>query len=280
MAHVLRQSTGLVIRVGPFVDATDGVTPETGITLGAADQAEILKAAGAATADISAATWAAVTGADGWYNLTLTTSHTDTIGELVIVIQDSSVCLPVFVRCQVIEEAVYDAMYAASATPITLAQINAEVDTALADIGLDHLVSVAVVGSDVVDNSIVAKLVSASATADWDDFVNTTDSLQALRDLDGSSYTAIPKTGYSLSATGLDLVVLAEPAAAPAWTTGTIVEFIAWSASVQGRNKKIVVESPADTFTETVRNDSDSGDLYSRTIVISGGNTATKSEFS
>lgn len=65
---------------------------------------------------------------------------------------------------------------------ITTAQVNAEVDTALADIGLDHLISAAVVGADVTDNSIIARLVSASATADWDDFVNTTDSLQAIRD--------------------------------------------------------------------------------------------------
>ncbi len=119
MTTILRQSTQIVVRVGPFMDATDGVTPETGITLGAADQAEVLKAAGAATVDISAATWAAVTGASGWYDLTLTTSHTDTIGELVVVVQDASVCLPVFARFQIVEEAAYDAIYAASASPAT-----------------------------------------------------------------------------------------------------------------------------------------------------------------
>lgn len=108
----LRQSTQRVIRVGPFVDSADGVTPETSVTLAAADQAEALKAAGAATVDISGATFAAISGADGWYNLTLTTSHTDTVGELTIVIQDASVCLPVFVLCTVVEESVYDAMYA------------------------------------------------------------------------------------------------------------------------------------------------------------------------
>lgn len=130
MAIILRQSTQIVVRVGPFVDATDAVTPETGITLGAADQAEALKAAGAATADISAATWAAITGSDGWYNLTLTTSHTDTVGELEIVVQDSSVCLPVRKMFQVVEEAVYDALFAASAlgyvanAPVNVAQFG------------------------------------------------------------------------------------------------------------------------------------------------------------
>lgn len=62
------------------------------------------------------------------------------------------------------------------------ASINTEVDTGLTDIGLDHLVGAAVTGTDVTDDSIVAKLVSSSATADFDDFVNTTDSLQANAD--------------------------------------------------------------------------------------------------
>jgi len=60
--------------------------------------------------------------------------------------------------------------------------VNAEVDTALSDIGLDHLLSVAVTGTDVTDNSVFAKIASKSATADWDTFDNTTDSLEALRD--------------------------------------------------------------------------------------------------
>lgn len=62
------------------------------------------------------------------------------------------------------------------------ASVNTEADNAIETYGLDHLVAAAVAGADVTDNSIIAKLVSKSATADWDDFVNTTDSLQALRD--------------------------------------------------------------------------------------------------
>lgn len=71
---------------------------------------------------------------------------------------------------------------AAITTRATPAQVNTECDTALSDIGLDHLLGAAVIGTDVTDNSIFARLVSASATADWDDFANTTDSLQAIRD--------------------------------------------------------------------------------------------------
>jgi len=73
---------------------------------------------------------------------------------------------------------------------LSAAQVNAEVDTALVDIGLDHLVSAAVVGTDVTDNSIIARLVSSSATADWDTFVNTDDSLQAISESGGGGPTA------------------------------------------------------------------------------------------
>lgn len=72
---------------------------------------------------------------------------------------------------------------------VSAADVNAQCDTALSDIGLDHLLSAAVVGTDVTDNSIFARLVSASATADWDDFVNTTDSLQAIRDRGDAAWT-------------------------------------------------------------------------------------------
>lgn len=78
---------------------------------------------------------------------------------------------------------------------VTTAQVNTEVDTALTDIGLDHLVNASVAGTDVTDNSIFARLVSASATADWDDFVQTTDSLQALRDRGDAAW--ITATGFS-----------------------------------------------------------------------------------
>lgn len=71
---------------------------------------------------------------------------------------------------------------------IDTAQINAQADLAITDAGLDHLVSAAVVGADVTDNSIVAQLVSKSATADWDSYVNTTDSLEA--NIDGQATNA------------------------------------------------------------------------------------------
>ena len=65
---------------------------------------------------------------------------------------------------------------------VTEAQVNTQCDNAIITYGLDHLVQTSVTGTDIADDSIVAKLVSKESTADWDDFVNTTDSLQAIRD--------------------------------------------------------------------------------------------------
>lgn len=120
--QILRQSTQIKVKIGPVVAVGDGFTPVTNLTLSGADEAELLKHDASSTTDISGATFAAITGADGCYNLTLTTSHTDTVGMLDISINDDSLVLPVLARFQVVEEAVYDALYAASAPGYGTAQ--------------------------------------------------------------------------------------------------------------------------------------------------------------
>ena len=111
--QILRQSTPAIVRVGPFVDVGDGFTPQTDITLGG-NEAELLKNA-SVEVDISGRTWTAIANCRGWFDLTLTTDDTDTVGLLTVVVQDDSDCLPVFRDFQVVEEAVYDAMYKGAA---------------------------------------------------------------------------------------------------------------------------------------------------------------------
>lgn len=65
---------------------------------------------------------------------------------------------------------------------ISSTEVNTEVANAIVTYRLDHLIHTAVTGTDVTDNSIIAKLVSKSGTADWDSYNNTTDSVEALRD--------------------------------------------------------------------------------------------------
>ena len=88
-----------------------------------------------------------------------------------------------------IETQVTDVVGAAGASltaipwnPAWDAEVQSEVDDAIIVKGLDHLVFASVTGTDIADNSIIARLASKSATADWDSFTNTTDSLEAIRD--------------------------------------------------------------------------------------------------
>ena len=230
----IKQSTAYTFRFGPFLDDTDGKTAETGLTISQAD-VRLSKGGGnfAQKNESSSSSHDEI----GYYIVVLDTTDTNTCGELLVACHESG-ALPVFKTFQVLEEAIYDALFAASASAFdanarvdvvsiegsdATDQINAACDAAIVTYGLDHLVSASVAGSDVVDNSIVAKLVSKESTADWDDFANTTDSLQALRDQTGSGLTAIPwnsswdaevqsECNDALVALGLDHIVSASVA--------------------------------------------------------------------
>lgn len=116
IAGFLKADTQTTVIVGPFVDVTDGATPETGITLGAADQAEILKHNSATVVDISGYTFTAVTGASGFYSLTLPASVLDTEGRLTVYVGDVSICRPVRHDFMVVNANVYDSLFAAAET--------------------------------------------------------------------------------------------------------------------------------------------------------------------
>ena len=108
----LRQSTSQVIRFGPCLDITDGVTEETSLTLAQADMR--LSKDGGAYAQKNASGNAAHD-SDGWYSTTLDTTDTNTVGILKLNIHQPANTLPVWETFYVVEEAVYDAHYGAAA---------------------------------------------------------------------------------------------------------------------------------------------------------------------
>lgn len=112
----LRQSTTQVILFGPCLDKTDGVTEETGLTLAQADMR--LSKDGGAFAQKSAA-GNATHDSDGWYNTTLSTTDTDTVGELRLNVHQPANMLPVWDRWWVLEEDAYDFLFASGAAPDT-----------------------------------------------------------------------------------------------------------------------------------------------------------------
>lgn len=103
----LRQSTSQVIRFGPFVDSTDGVTPETGLTIAQADM-QLSKDGGAFAQKNASGN--ATHDVDGYYSTTLNTTDTGTLAILKLQITVAGSLL-VWDDFDVVTQSYYDAKY-------------------------------------------------------------------------------------------------------------------------------------------------------------------------
>lgn len=192
---ILRQSTSQDIRFGPFVDSGDGFTAETALTIAQADMQ--LSKDGAAYAQKNAS-GNATHDTDGWYSTTLNATDTNTVGELILQVNVSG-ALPVWVRWYVVEEAVYDALYASSAGGYlqpTVAGRTLDV-TAGGTAGIDwaNIESPTTVvdlsGTDINQVDTVSNIVTANVTQVSGD-ATAADNLEA--DYDGTGYNKSAST--------------------------------------------------------------------------------------
>lgn len=110
--NILKQSTAVDIIVGPFVDSTDGNTEETGLTIA---QANVRLSKNGQTMAQKNDNTTCAHDANGMYNCELDATDTDTVGQLTVYIHVAG-ALAFRMDFQVIEEAIYDALYGASAT--------------------------------------------------------------------------------------------------------------------------------------------------------------------
>ena len=120
MFYIKQNATHKVL-IGPVVAVGDGFTPVTTLSLTTADEKAAILHDNGTVVSISGYTFAAITSADGYYHLTLQSGISGTVGHMTIVINDDSLCLPVKEEFTVVEEAVYDAFFAASATGVPAA---------------------------------------------------------------------------------------------------------------------------------------------------------------
>lgn len=108
----LKQSTAAVIKFGPFVDATDGVTLKTDLAA-ALDNAttgiKISKNGGTLAARHATVTETAYD-AHGFYNVTLDATDTNTLGRLSVVYTDPETCLAVWAEFCVVTANVFDTL--------------------------------------------------------------------------------------------------------------------------------------------------------------------------
>lgn len=105
--QLLKYNTATTLKLGPFVDAEDAVTPETGLTIAQAD-IQISKNGGA-FAQTSASSPVTTHDADGWYPIPLTATDTGTLGRVTVQVNMSG-ALPVWVHATVVPANVYDAL--------------------------------------------------------------------------------------------------------------------------------------------------------------------------
>lgn len=128
----LRQGATHKVVLGPAVAVGDGFTPVTTLALSSADEAEAILHDNGTVVDISGYTWAAITTADGYYHLTLQSGISNTVGHMTVVVNDDSLCLPLREDFTILEEAVYDALFASSANGFTGAAGSSKVAATIA----------------------------------------------------------------------------------------------------------------------------------------------------
>lgn len=118
MARWLRQSTSADVPIGPFVDQTDGFTPETVLTLTQPD-IRLKKNAGAWAQKNAAQTLSHEE--NGYYEVTLDATDTNTLGLLRLAVNESG-ALPVFEDFLVVPANVYDSFFSTDLLQIDLTQ--------------------------------------------------------------------------------------------------------------------------------------------------------------
>lgn len=132
MPGFLRQATASQSKIiGPFLDDTDFKTAETGLTIANTDIKLMANGGSSANKNSGGGTHRV----NGMYSVTFDATDTATVGSLDVSVVVAG-ALPVFDRFTVLEEAVYDALFAASApgyvanAPVNVAQISGDATAA------------------------------------------------------------------------------------------------------------------------------------------------------
>ena len=124
--NILKQSTAATIKLGPFIDDTDGKTAETGLTIAQAD-IRLSKNGGdfAQTSNTAGATH----DENGYYDIPLNATDTGTLGRLRIAVSKSG-ALPVWQDFLVVTANVYDTLCSTASLNVNVASLSTDAITA------------------------------------------------------------------------------------------------------------------------------------------------------
>jgi len=221
MALPLKYNTASqTIIIGPFLDSTDGVTAETGLSIANTD-IKLIKHGGTSTTNKNSG--GATHIANGYYYATLNASDTDTVGRLNIYCTMSGAC-PVWHEFVVLPAVVFDSLYAGTDTlQVDVTQISgSNVSTSTAQLGV-NLVNIA--GSAVSTSSaqLGVNVVNADGTA-WGSGAITANSIASNAITDAKINTGAI-TAAKFASGALDAAALATDAAneigTAVWATAT-----------------------------------------------------------
>lgn len=182
----LRKSTAVSVTVGPFLDKTDGVTPETALTVTSITCYRIVNVtATSITLSASGGNNDMVHLANGMYSLELTVSDTGTAGHLRLSFIYTAEALPVWEDFTVLDGPVYDALFTVG---VYLAvDVNAVLGDAQSAADLKDFVDA---GYDPATNKVEGVKLSDTLTTYTGNTVQTGDSFARLGAPVGASISA------------------------------------------------------------------------------------------
>lgn len=123
IAGWIKQSTAITIKIGPFVDDTDGKTAETALTLSQADI--VLSKNGGAFAQKNESS-SATHDTKGYYACAIDTTDTNTLGVLSVAIHESG-ALPIRQDYQVVTPLVWDSLFGADRLQVDVQEMAASI---------------------------------------------------------------------------------------------------------------------------------------------------------
>lgn len=211
--QLLRQSTAQTVKLGPFLDSSDGDTEEAGLSIEQAD-IRVSKDGGAFAQTNNTA--GATHDEKGWYGIPLDSTDTSTLGELVVHVHVSG-ALPVWGKWQVVPANVYDALVSGSdKLQVDAAEISGSstaADNVESNIGnLDTSVSSRSSHGDPDPSGYIDAAISSRSTFDA-----STDTVTLADGAHGGASASLTLSDYSdFQATGFST-----HSAADVWTVGT-----------------------------------------------------------
>lgn len=248
----LKQSTASQdVLIGPFVDDSDGATAETGLTIANTDIRLSKNGGNLASKNSGGGTHDEA----GWYQITLDATDTNTVGTLQLHVKVSG-ALMVHHEFTVLEEDVYDALIGSGAAAFDSNQrvdVGSWLGTAVT---LSGTTSKPQVDVDSIDDD-------ATAADNAEQFFDDT-GFNASNSTIGTVSTNSDKTGYRLSATGVD-DVLDEVYEG----TTTLRQFLRLAASALWGKL-----SGAATTNVLIRDEADSTNRIDATVDSDGNRTA------